>query len=555
MRVPGGRRLQASQVFGSRAKWVLGILVVLVAVLPSVWLAVLEARTSARLVDEVERGLRVDAVLFAERLQQAADQILYEENVRPVIERTGYLVRDSSAFGGAFYAADLESSVDSLIEYPFLIDFADSSIFAGRAAKKPGELLHTFDLASLAVERPPPGVVRRGSVDGPNGAFHYVYAFEAPVADRKVVMRGAKINPVAVLREVLPRAYRLFDKAITEQREESAFAEGLFGFAVETSDTVLVLSRIVGRARRGNAHAISTYTRAFDFGGLFPGWTLRVDYFNEAKANRWRRYLASLLPLLIVGVGVFITARLTMREMELSRVKSIFVSNVSHELKTPLTKIRFFNDLLQGLPPDAEEKQRRYHEVIDQECERLAILVDNVLDFNRIERGQMEYAFAEVPLGEVVAEVAETLNVIYEARGYHIELEMPEALPAMRLDPGAIKQALINLIDNAVKYSEPHTIVVRAGTARWEGQPAVALAVQDQGVGIPKDKVRHVFEEFYRVENNLKQRVSGSGLGLALVHHIVEAHGGTVRVKSQVGAGSTFTILLPQEPPKKGKSE
>ena len=242
---------------------------------------------------------------------------------------------------------------------------------------------------------------------------------------------------------------------------------------------------------------------------------------------------------------MFVTARVTMREMELSRLKSVFVSNVSHELKTPIAKIRLFNELLEGQPPEASEKRDRYHAVIERECERLALLVDNVLDFNRIERGQMKYDFREVPVDEVVAEVVDTFSVIYEERGYRVDLEMDEHLPAILMDPDTIKQALINLLDNAVKYSEPHTLVVRAVRARLEGRSAVAMSVKDQGIGIPRESLEHIFDEFYRVNGDQGKPVSGSGLGLALVRHIVEAHGGRIQVSSRVGAGSTFTILLP----------
>jgi two-component system, OmpR family, phosphate regulon sensor histidine kinase PhoR len=237
---------------------------------------------------------------------------------------------------------------------------------------------------------------------------------------------------------------------------------------------------------------------------------------------------------------------MAMRESELNQVKSLFVSNVSHELKTPLTKINLFNDLLQRLSEPEPEKRQRYHRVIQQECERLGMLVDNVLDLGRIERGKMDYNFEELEVNDILYEVAETFNVIYEARGYSIDLDIEEGLPAVMVDPGAMKQALINLTDNAVKYSErAHRLEVRARRGRLQGRPAVSISITDQGIGIPKEHIALIFEEFYRAESGQQHRASGSGLGLALVRHIVDAHDGTIGVESKVGEGSTFTISLP----------
>ncbi len=547
-------RKRKKEWFGRRTKWLLGALVVTVAVVPSFWLAMLEQRANQRLVDEVERGLRSDAAAFVQQLALLSEQSLYERSLSPAVEREGYVVRDSTAPSGAVYETNVTFGPDDPVAYPFMVDLADTTAFAGRGALHPDELARVLAQTPLLDRVSPQRRLGRGYVDGPYGPFHYVYTIDTVgVSSRRMVMRGVKVDPEAVKRHVLPEAFSQLAQAVRAERSEDTVTDGDFSFTVETADTVLVLSELSAFGRR-HEEALGIYERPLDLNGLFPYWTIRVEYLNELKARRWRSYAASFVPLFIVLLGVAFAARMAMREMELNQVKSLFVSNVSHELKTPLTKINLFNELLQGMPPEASEKRQRYHDIIHTECERLTMLVDNVLDLNRIERGQMNYEFADVPVAEVVSEVAETFNVIYESRGYGIDLSMDDDLPVMHLDPGAIKQALINLTDNAVKYStEPHTIVVRAARMRMQGQPAVALSVTDRGVGIPKDKIRYIFEEFYRVGDGRVQKASGSGLGLALVRHIVEAHGGVIDVESKVGSGSTFTISLPVNPSRKQK--
>ncbi|GIV58583.1 MAG: hypothetical protein KatS3mg042_1496 [Rhodothermaceae bacterium] len=431
---------------GSRAKWLLLTLMMLVIVVPSTWLTVLDLRTTERLLDEVERSMQQDAMLFAERLLEYTEQIL---NARQEAPRTDA----------------------------------------------------------------PPGV-----------------------------------SPALLRQTVIPAAFSRLAERVRAERGPDMFPGGIISIEVITPDTTLVLSRITHHLAPRHQEAIDTFTRSFDLGGLYKDWQIRVACFNEMKATRWRRYLATLIPLIILIGGVVFTTRMAIQEIELSRAKTTFVSNVSHELKTPLAKIQFFNELLRNLPTQDREKQLRYHGVIDQECERLAILVDNVLDFNRIERGQMTYSFVRVPLQDVLHDVVDTFNVLYRDRGYAIDLQLEDILPAVWMDPGTIRQALINLLDNAVKYSDPHTLEVRAVYSLLRGQPAVSISVKDRGIGIPEDQLDLIFSEFYRVESGSTQRASGSGLGLSLVRHIVEAHGGRVDVESRLGEGSTFTIVLPVNP-------
>lgn len=231
------------------------------------------------------------------------------------------------------------------------------------------------------------------------------------------------------------------------------------------------------------------------------------------------------------------------RELECSR--SLFVSNVSHELKTPVTKIQLFNELLQRLPAGAHEKRAWYHQALKHECDRLLHLIDNVLDFGAAARGDRTYARERIDVEALLGEVAAQVRTQCAARGYEVDVDAAGHLPVLRGDAAALRRALTNLVDNALKYSEPHTLRLEARTAWLHGVPAVALTVRDRGIGIAPEQCSLIFGEFYRVETGLAQRASGSGLGLTLVRDVAEAHGGTIAVESAEGEGSAFTLLLP----------
>jgi signal transduction histidine kinase len=230
------------------------------------------------------------------------------------------------------------------------------------------------------------------------------------------------------------------------------------------------------------------------------------------------------------------------RELKLSRLKSDFVANVSHELKTPLALIRLFAETLELGRVPTEEKKQQYHRIINKESRRLTQLINNILDFSRIEAGRKEYRLVRTDLAAVVRDVVDAYRFPIEHQGFTLDLAVAEDLPEMETDPEALSQALINLLNNALKYSpEKKTIAV---SVRREGD-RVLVSVADRGIGIPKAEQKRIFEKFYRVESSLVHATKGSGLGLALVQHITEAHGGRVELLSAPGEGSTFTLSLP----------
>jgi signal transduction histidine kinase len=286
----------------------------------------------------------------------------------------------------------------------------------------------------------------------------------------------------------------------------------------------------------------------------FADWRLGLSSRHGTLADLARSNfelnvaLSAALALVLLG-GVLLTLRSAARSMRLSQMKSDFVSNVSHELRTPLASIRVFGELLRLGRVEGGEKTREYGEYIENESRRLTRLVNNILDFSRIESGRKEYRHESADLEEVVAETLRSFEPTLRHEGFRVTFERPAApLPALSVDAGAIAQSVANLIDNAVKYSNgARDIEVGLRREGRDGEWAVVW-VRDHGVGIPRDEQRKIFERFHRVSTGLVHDVKGAGLGLAIVRHILEAHGGRVTVDSRPGAGSTFSLYLPIPP-------
>ncbi|MBI3456356.1 MAG: HAMP domain-containing histidine kinase [Candidatus Rokubacteria bacterium] len=291
---------------------------------------------------------------------------------------------------------------------------------------------------------------------------------------------------------------------------------------------------------------------AVPFGEAFPAW--RVALYQppgaspKAAVRRQITIFTGAFGLLlgVIGAGLVATYRLVRRETEMARLKADFVANVSHDLKTPLSLIRMFGETLEMGRVGDDAKRQEYYRVITRESERLSRLIDNVLDFSRIEGGRRRYDRAPTPVEPLVRETLEAFSYPLTQQGFAVEVAVAGDLPEVSVDADAVSQALANLVDNAIKYSGERK-VLRVEAAIQDGQ--LALSVADEGIGIPREEQARIFEKFYRVGRSETQGRRGSGVGLALVRHVAEAHGGRVTVESRPGAGSRFTLWLPLRSP------
>lgn len=368
--------------------------------------------------------------------------------------------------------------------------------------------------------------------DKPEAAAYVFYCLLDPKTNSDIGFVAMKLNLEATKERYLPQVIGDFQKSAL------ARGESTLSFAVFDAAQHKVYA---------TSPPLSTYESRIALSPEFPRWDLAASYSGATVAGLARASLLKNLGLFafafsILLLGMSLIVRAANREMRLAEAKAAFVSNVSHELKTPLSLIRLFAETLQlGRAADAD-KAHEYYRIIHNESLRLSHLIDNILDFAKIESGHKEYSLESVDLKVLVASVVETYRQQIMREGFELTTGFQEELPAVAADREAISQAVLNLLDNAVKYSAD--IKKIAISVRGE-QRSILIQVKDHGIGIAKSEQGKIFEKFFRVGSNLVHNTKGSGLGLSLVKHIVEAHRGQIRVDSAPGKGSTFTILLP----------
>jgi len=289
-------------------------------------------------------------------------------------------------------------------------------------------------------------------------------------------------------------------------------------------------------------------TYSEDFEENFPPWKINVYLKNPGSAEKqfnFRRNIYILTVAVVMAAllfGGFFAIRSTAKELELAKLKSEFVSTVSHEFRTPLTSIRYLADLLRRGRVRGEERRQEYFESISSEGERLSRLIENILDFSKIEAGMKEYQFEKTDIAALVKNVASRFKKHTKGKECTLKTEISDQLPAIFADEEAVSRALDNLLDNAIKYSGKRSkIFLRA----WSSEKNVFLEVEDNGVGISKEDQKQVFKKFYRSGRLEERMVRGSGIGLTIVEHIVRAHGGEVLLESAIGRGTKVTIKLP----------
>lgn len=375
----------------------------------------------------------------------------------------------------------------------------------------------------------------------------------------------AEGDPFLLAYRALPDAQRTFVTGILaaqidlQELQRQLFA-ALRNLNSDTQGAVAILGSggdaVIGaEAAKGTLMATQELMPPFDFWqvAIYLGDVPTAMQRLDLRRTIWL-WLVSVMLLSILFGGYWFILR-ARRQAYLSRAQTTFVSNVTHELRTPLTSIRMFAELLELQMAEAPGAARagfpkatgEYLGIIRQECDRLSRLIDGVIDFSRMERSAEQYRFEPHDVGEIVARSVESFRPHADAHGFRLELSVGESLPPLLLDADAISQVMLNLLTNAVQYSDQdREIRVRVG--REAG--GVAIAVSDRGIGIEPRRVRRVFDKFYSTWRRMDSRTQGGlGLGLTLSREIVRAHGGDISVRSEVGRGSTFTVILPMPAP------
>lgn len=332
-----------------------------------------------------------------------------------------------------------------------------------------------------------------------------------------------------VVHDMLPRLYRDIDRGNSRMNVIDEEGSIVFGPPIK-----------VGGFTVGRPFPTTLYNWR-----LQVGLTSAEELGQKVERQRLLEIGMVLFAALVAIAGVAIVVIAAVKERRLAALESDFVANVSHELKTPLALVRMFGEmLLEGRVP-SEDKRKQYLQIIVSESERLTALIENVLDFAKVERGKAAYEFAPGQVEEVVARAVEVFRYRAEREGMDVGLRIEEGLPPASIDDRAIELAVINLLDNAFKYAKEGG---RIDVDVTRAARSVRVRVSDRGPGIdPEDRAR-IFERFVRGRASAETRVRGSGIGLSLVKHIAESHGGSIQVKSPITddtRGCAFELSIP----------
>jgi len=273
---------------------------------------------------------------------------------------------------------------------------------------------------------------------------------------------------------------------------------------------------------------------------------LRSDLHGYSVSTQTAVFLGLGLTLAALIFAIWFLMRVIKRETALARLKSNFVADVSHELKTPLALIRLYAETLQSGRVPNEEKRQEYYAVIARESTRLTNLINDILDFSRIEAGRKEYRLQPTDVIQVVRNTYEAYRPQLDQDAFEHHLTIDAGVSRIDADPDAISQVLVNLINNAIKYSQDEKyLAIDVTSDVRRGRRGVLISVHDRGIGIRAEDRARLTEGFFRAPDDRVRRQGGTGLGLALVKRIVEAHNGSLDIESRLVKGSSFRVFLP----------
>jgi signal transduction histidine kinase len=519
-------------------------------------LAELQNKTKGAFKDNLRQGLTYVEYLIKQRLEGVAAQTLNPiDNIHlsypgaaEELEKYFASVKRSHPEVEEIFAFAYRGGKQETDSYAYL--YTDNFVKIAQAGFTPtqSDILLLFDKARMAqdfldVNRkyffayhscptcPPSSHMRQGT--------YLFYPLQDVTKGEQSGFAGLFLNEGFVRDNLIARS---IGETVSRYHDADAASSAISAIAITISDEN-------SRVLYSNATAQNGHILEANFDRPFSNWKARIGLKNTDLDDLTRDSFlqsagATFLVLMFLLCGIALTLRATDREARLAQAKSNFVANVSHELKTPLSLISLFSEILELGRVNNEEKKTEYYRIIRHESLRLNKMIDNILDFAKIEAGRKRYDLADGDMAEVLEDVLSNYRYQIINSGFDIQTNIQPDLPSVFIDREAMAQAVSNLLDNAIKYSGG--VKQLSITAETLGSD-LSIEIADRGIGIPRAEQAKIFEKFYRVGNGLVHDVKGSGLGLSLVKHIIEAHRGTISVESEVGQGSRFTILLPLE--------
>lgn len=358
---------------------------------------------------------------------------------------------------------------------------------------------------------------------------HSLFLFAIKLSEDEVVICGIIVNTLGFIKE------NLGPKIQSVARDQFYFSV----FDDET-DKEVYSNDLYESADKNIEHKKSLW--------LMPDYQLGIQIKGDTISNlvqertNFNIYVIILMDIILLIAAILIYRSLR-QQMKLAQLKSEFISNVSHEIRTPLAIINMYSETLEMGRIKDESRKKEYYSIINTEANRLSGIVNKILNFSKIESGKREYVFVETDINNLVSEVVEQYKHHFIRKGFTCNLDLSSDLPKINLDKEAVTDALINLIDNAIKYSTDNK---QFNIISKLGNHGVTIEVKDYGIGIDTKYQKLVFDKFYRVtDGNLAHKAKGSGIGLSIVDHIMKAHNGHVNLISQPNEGSSFILNFP----------
>jgi signal transduction histidine kinase len=338
---------------------------------------------------------------------------------------------------------------------------------------------------------------------------------------------GTKLNNIYIQNKILDNAI----KEIQPLKKTAFYVTSLSGDSI--------------RGTKNNTPDAITTTVSFD--DNFPPWRMELTYIGPKGLGEIsifsNFYFWTIITLIIILVfGTALITRIVAREMEILRIKSDFVSSVSHEFKTPLTSMKALTERLEKGKVTQPAKMKQYISIISHDIDRLIRLVGNILNFSNIEEGKKVYKKEETDIAIWLKETINNYKKESIESDNNINIQLNNDIPAITIDKDAMAQAIFNLLDNAFKFSRGKK---EAEVTAEKNESSVIIKIKDKGIGIENDEKDKIFEKFYRGKSAIEYYIKGTGLGLALVKYTVEAHNGQIDVDSEPGWSTVFTITLP----------
>jgi len=369
------------------------------------------------------------------------------------------------------------------------------------------------------------------------------FQYQKTINDRNFLISAVQIPGSSETRPVGLLGVKIREQHLIEDVIPAAIDNMQF-----SDKTDVVISHLSGKILFGEKNASEGLTPTTEFfEDNFPPW--RIEIFQSERETlgaldiKRSFYFWTILTLVVVLIsGAVLISRTIAHEIAVLKLKSDFVSSVSHEFKSPLTSIKALAERLRDGKVTDSDRMKQYFSVITQDVDRLTSLVRNILDFSKIEEGKKEYEFVETDMAQLVTQQIESFKRSEYAKGLEIKIRISEDIPHLDVDKEAFSQVLNNLLDNAVKFSSDRKEVE---VNLKKDDTNVIIEVKDKGIGIPPNESDKIFDKFYQGPNAVRHSARGTGLGLTLVKHTVEAHGGRIAVESQVGEGCTFFVIFP----------